>query len=164
MSSEPRFTLTNDELTVMSLFHGVTGINPIACKIVEDVVYILISEEDIYNLLSDPILRREILKFVSGKLSNERVLRALSKIMSENLNKNVFVVVYYPDPIKFLKSFFGLNSTSQISVTEHNDRKYITIYVPPDRKGAVIGRGGVRAKAGRLFCKALFGIERINIR
>ncbi len=164
MSNEARFTLSNDELTIMSLFQGITNINPIACKIIEDYVYILIKEEDVYSIISDPILRKEIMRKTYGKLNKEKILRALSRILSENLNKNIYVVVYNPDPIKFIRSFFGLNSASQISINEADGKKSIVIYVPPNRKGAVIGRGGVRAKAGRLFCKALYGIERINIR
>jgi len=164
MSNEPRFTLTNDELTLMSIFSGLTGVNPITCKIVEGVVYFLISHEDIYAILSDPILRKEIRRNISGKLTNEKVLRELSRLISENLNKTAYVVAYYPDPIRFLRGFFGLNSDSQISLSESGGRKIVTIVVPPNRKGAVIGRGGIRAKAGRIFSRALYGIERINIR
>ncbi len=164
MSSDARFTLTNDELTIMSLFQGITNINPIACKIIDDYVYILIKEEDIYSILSDPILRREIMGRMSGRFNRDKVLRVLSKMLSENLNKNIYVVLYYQDPIKFIRRFFGLNASSEVTINESNGKKYITIYVPPNRKGAVIGRGGVRARAGRLFCKALYGIERINIR
>ncbi len=101
---------------------------------------------------------------ISGKLTNEKILRELSRIISENLNKPAYVVAYYPDPIRFLRSFFGLNSEAQIIMNESSGKKMVTIVVPPNRKGAVIGRGGIRAKAGRLFSKALYNIERINIR
>ncbi|HIQ13789.1 MAG TPA: hypothetical protein EYH44_05360 [Thermoprotei archaeon] len=164
MSNEPRFTLTNDELTLMSVFSGLTGVNPITCKIVDDIVYFLISDEDIYTILSDPIMRREIRKNISGRLTNEKVLKELSRIISENLNKSAYVVAYYPDPIRFLRGFFGLNSDARILMSESAGRKVVTIQVPPNRKGAVIGRGGVRARAGRIFSKALYGIEKINIR
>jgi len=164
MSNEPRFTLTNDELTLMSVFSGLTGVNPITCKIVDDIVYFLISDEDIYTILSDPIMRREIRKNISGRLTNEKVLKELSRIISENLNKSAYVVAYYPDPIRFLRGFFGLNSDARILMSESAGRKVVTIQVPPNRKGAVIGRGGIRARAGRIFSKALYGIEKINIR
>lgn len=164
MSNEPRFTLTNDELTLMSIFSGLTGVNPITCKIVGDTVYFLISDEAIYSILSDPIIRREIRKHISGRLTNEKILKELSKIISENLNKSAYVVAYYPDPIRFLRGFFGLNSDARILMSEARGRKIVTIVVPPNRKGAVIGRGGVRARAGRIFSRALYGIERINIR
>ncbi|HIE36619.1 TPA: hypothetical protein EYP83_00500, partial [Candidatus Geothermarchaeota archaeon] len=147
MSNEPRFTLTNDELTLMSVFSGLTGVNPITCKIVDDIVYFLISDEDIYTILSDPIMRREIRKNISGRLTNEKVLKELSRIISENLNKSAYVVAYYPDPIRFLRGFFGLNSDARILMSESAGRKVVTIQVPPNRKGALIGRGGVRARA-----------------
>ncbi len=164
MSSSYGLSFTNDELALMSLFHGVTGENPLACKIIDDYVYFLISEESLYRMMADPLLRRELRRYLGGRMTRNRVLRALSNLLTESIGTPSYVAVYYEDPIEFLKGFFGLDNSSRIDMKQVNGRLVATIYVPPDRKGIVIGRNGVRAKAGRLFGKALYNIEQINIR
>ncbi len=164
MPNSAGLSFTNDELALMSLFQSITGENPIACKIVDDYIYFIITERSLYKIMSDPVLRTELRRHTGGRFTRNRVLRALSSILSESIGANSYVAVYYEDPAEFLKGFFGLDSTSRIDLKKVNGRLVATLYVSPAKKGIVIGRNGIRAKAGRLFGKALYDIEQINIR
>jgi len=147
MPSSEGLSFTNDELALMSLFHGITGENPLACKIIEDYVYFIISEEALYRIMADPVIRGELRRRVGGRFTRNRVLKAL-----------------YDDPIEFIKTFFGLDSSSRVELRNSGGRTVVNVYVSPEKKGIVIGRNGIRARAGRFFGKALYNIDQINIR
>lgn len=164
MPSSEGLSFTNDELALMSLFHGITGENPLACKIIEDYVYFIISEEALYRIMADPVIRGELRRRVGGRFTRNRVLKALSSILTENIGSPTYVAVYYDDPIEFIKTFFGLDSSSRVELRNSGGRTVVNVYVSPEKKGIVIGRNGIRARAGRFFGKALYNIDQINIR
>ncbi|NIM45431.1 MAG: NusA-like transcription termination signal-binding factor [Nitrososphaeria archaeon] len=148
--------LTADELALISLFESITGVGPVDCILDNDRVTFLIHEKDFPSLL------RMAFTFSSAKKKSiGLVLEELSRIMKRKVD-----IVKFSDNIKrFIINFFSLAKSESVKIISRPDGyKYAIINVNPRRRGAVIGRGGYRAKQGRELTKRYFGLQTIYIR
>jgi predicted RNA-binding protein YlqC (UPF0109 family) len=161
-----KMRLTNDELSLMSLFEGLTDVFPIACKVYDDNVFFVVNKKDFHKLLSSGF--RMLLHKGSGQRNRLRASHILSTLISElsrSVGKRINITFYDGDLESFIRNFFRLSREDVVNIKEGADgSKYVTILVDPGKRGKVIGRGGVKAKVGRELAKAFFNAKSIIIR
>ena len=86
------------------------------------------------------------------------------KSLQNLLKRNIELVEYYDDPIKFLKNM--LNSKLIIEVkmnTRADGTLQAIVLVNPNDKGIVVGRAGRNAEKARLLAKRYFNITSVLI-
>ena len=161
-----KIKLTNDELSLMSLFEGLTDVFPIACKIYEDNVFFVINKKDFHKLLSSGF--RMLLHRGRGNRNRIRPNHIISTLVSElgkTVGKNINITFYDGDLESFVRNFFRLSKDDVVVIKETGDgSKFVTIMVDPGKRGKVIGRGGSKAKVGREFARAFFDVKGIVIK
>ena len=166
MSNNQPLKLTGDELLLMNIFEGITDVSPLTCRLVNDMVFFIIHEREVYRMLINKPLVSDVQRYLkTRKYTPSRFVSGLARLLSENLGKKVYVVIYNDSLIDFIRNFFGLNRSDSINVVNKEDGStYIYITVSPDRRGMVIGKNGVRAKVGREFARAFFNVSNILIK
>ncbi len=161
-----KMKLTNDELSLMSLFEGLTDVFPIACRIYEDNVFFIVNKKDFHKLLASGF--RIMLNRTSGRRNRLRPNHIISTIVSElgkTVGKNINITFYDGNLESFIRNFFRLSREDTVIIKESSDgSKFVTIIVDPGKRGKVIGRGGSKAKVGREFAKAFFNVKTIIIK
>jgi N utilization substance protein A len=138
--------LTTDQMRLMSLFQSVTGATARDC--VED------EKKD-----------RVIFVVNEGKMGLA-IGKGGSHIKNlQNLVKrNVELVEYSDDPIKFLKNILNSKLVSDVKVNTRADGSLQAIVtVDPKKKGIVVGREGRNAEKARLLAKRYFEISSVLI-
>lgn len=138
--------LSTDQMRLMSLFQNVTGVTARDC--VEDekqnrVIFVMNSDK---------------MGVAIGKGgSNIKSLQAIVK-------KNVELVEFDEDPIKFLKNILNPKLVSEVKLNKRPDGSLQAIViVDPAKKGIVVGREGRNAEKARLLAKRYFNISRVLI-
>ena len=164
-SNQP-IKLSSDELLLMNIFEGITSVSPITCRMIEDIIFYIVHERDVYKMFINKPLVNDVSRYLKyNKYTPTKFVSALAKLLSDNLKKKVYIVIYNDDLISFIKNFFGLSREDSIRIMKRSDGSTIVyINVPPDKRGVVIGRGGLRAKIGRELAKAFFNVSNILIR
>jgi N utilization substance protein A len=138
--------LTTDQMRLMSLFQSVTGATARDC--VED------EKKD-----------RVIFVVNEGKMGLA-IGKGGSHIKNlQNLVKrNVELVEYSEDAIKFLKNILNSKLVSDVKVNTRADGSLQAIVtVDPKKKGIVVGREGRNAEKARLLAKRYFEISSVLI-
>lgn len=138
--------LTTDQMRLMSLFQSVTGATARDC--VED------EKKD-----------RVIFVVNEGKMGLA-IGKGGSHIKNlQNLVKrNVELVEYSEDAIKFLKNILNSKLISDVKVNTRADGSLQAIVtVDPKKKGIVVGREGRNAEKARLLAKRYFEISSVLI-
>jgi len=138
--------LTTDQMRLMSLFQSVTGATARDC--VED------EKKD-----------RVIFVVNEGKMGLA-IGKGGSHIKNlQNLVKrNVELVEYSEDAIKFLKNILNSKLVSDVKVNTRADGSLQAIVtVDPRKKGIVVGREGRNAEKARLLAKRYFEISSVLI-
>ncbi|MEM0057083.1 MAG: hypothetical protein QXH96_01220 [Candidatus Geothermarchaeota archaeon] len=158
--------LTNEELTLMNLFEGLTEVVPIVCKVYDEAVFYLVDKKDIPKLVTavlESLVKKRSLN-VSLK-SKKTVISILAKELSKFVRKKIYIIFYENELEKFVRNFFNLLSTDSIQIKEgKNGTRTVLITVNPTRKGAVIGKGGLKIKAGKDIMGTLFNVEAIIVK
>jgi|Deesub1362A_J573_1020465.scaffolds.fasta_scaffold00001_7 predicted RNA-binding protein YlqC (UPF0109 family) len=161
-----KMKLTNDELSLMSLFEGLTDVFPIACKIYEDNVFFIVNKKDFHKLLASGF--RMLLHKPGGRRNKLRPNHIISTLVSElgkTVGKNINITFYDGNLESFVRNFFRLSREDTVIIRESGDgSKIVTIIVDPGKRGKVIGRGGSKAKVGREFARAFFNVKTIIIK
>ena len=138
--------LSTDQMRLMSLFQNVTGATARDC-------------------VEDEKQNRVIFVMNSGKMGlsigkggpNIKSLQALVK-------KNVELVEFDEDPIKFLKNILNPKLVSEVKLNKRPDGSLQAIViVESKKKGIVVGREGRNAEKARLLAKRYFGIKSVLI-
>ncbi|KAG2474557.1 MAG: putative transcription termination protein NusA [Nitrosopumilales archaeon] len=138
--------LTTDQMRLLSLFQNVTRATARDC-------------------VEDEKQNRIIFVVDAGKMglaigkggSHIKTLQNLVK-------KNVELVEFNEDPIKFLKNILNPKLVSEIKLNERPDgSKQAIVIVDPSKKGIVVGREGRNAEKARLLAKRYFGITSVLI-
>ena len=88
------------------------------------------------------------------------------KSLQNIIKRNVELVEYFDDPIKFLKNILnnGKNYVNEVKLdTKPDGSSQATIIVEHGKKGLVVGREGRNAEKARLFAKRYFDISSVLI-
>jgi len=138
--------LTTDQMRLISLFQNVTKVTAHDC-------------------LDDEKQDRIIFVVNTGKMGlaigkGGSNIKSLQNI----LKRNVELVEYFDDPIKFLKNILNPKFVNEIKLDVKPDgSSQATIIVDHGKKGLVVGREGRNAERARLFAKKYFDISSVLI-
>ena len=138
--------LTMDQMRKISLFQNITKVTPRDC-------------------LDDEKQDRLIFVVNEGKMGlaigkNGSNIKSLQNL----LKRNIELVEYYDDPIKFLKNLLNAKLINEIKINTRADGSpQAIVLVNPNNKGLVVGRAGRNAEKARLLAKRYFGIPSVLI-
>ena len=133
-------------MRLMSLFQKVTGATARDC-------------------VEDEKLNRVIFVVNEGKMGlaigkGGSHLKNLQNIVK----RNVEIVEYSDDPIKFLKNILNSKLITEVKMNKRDDGTLQAIVtVDPKKKGIVVGREGRNAEKARLLAKRYFEISSVLI-
>ena len=86
------------------------------------------------------------------------------KSLQNILKRNVELLEYSDDPIKFLKNILNPKLINEVKLdTKPDGSSQATIIVDQGNKGLVVGREGRNAEKARLFAKRYFDISSVQI-
>jgi len=86
------------------------------------------------------------------------------KSLQNILKRNVELVEYFDDPIKFLKNILNPKFVNEVKLdTKPDGSSQAIIIVDHGKKGLVVGREGRNAEKARLFAKRYFDISSVLI-
>ena len=138
--------LTTDQMRLMSLFQNVTKATARDC--VEDE-----TQDKIIFVVQDGKMGLAIGKGGSNIKSLKNIIK-----------RNVELIEYFDDPIKFLKNILNPKLVNEVKLDTKSDwSSYATLIVDHGKKGLVVGREGRNAEKARLFAKRYFNISNVLI-
>ena len=79
------------------------------------------------------------------------------------LNRPVDIVEHSPQPEKFVSNIFHRFKINRAEITERGDRRVCIIWVRPQDKGMVIGKGGRNLKLARELAKRHHDLDDVII-
>ena len=86
------------------------------------------------------------------------------KNLQNILKRNVELVEYGEEPIKFLKNILNPKLINDVHLNDRSDgSKQAIVMVDPSKKGLVVGREGRNAEKARLLLKRYFNITNLLI-
>ena len=138
--------LSTDQMRLMSLFQKITKVTPRDC-------------------LDDEKQDRLIFVVNEGKMGlaigkNGSNIKSLQNL----LKRNIELVEYYDDPIKFLKNLLNAKLINEVKINTRPDGSpQAIVLVNPNNKGLVVGRAGRNAEKARLLAKRYFDIPSVLI-
>ena len=138
--------LSTDQMRLISLFQNVTKATARDC-------------------LDDEKQDRIIFVVNEGKMGlaigkGGSTIKSLQNI----LKRDVELVEYFDDPIKFLKNILNPKFVNEVKLdTKPDGSSQATIIVDHGKKGLVVGRDGRNAEKARLFAKRYFNISSVLI-
>ena len=138
--------LTTDQMRLLSLFQNVTRATARDCV-----------EDEKQNRIIFIVNAGKMGLAIGKGGSHIKTLQNLIK-------KNVELVEFNEDPIKFLKNILNPKLVSEIKLNERPDgSQQAIVIVDPNKKGIVVGREGRNAEKARLLAKRYFGITSVLI-
>ena len=138
--------LTMHEMRMISLFQKITKVTPRDC-------------------LDDEKQDRLIFVVNEGKMGlsigkNGSNIKSLQNL----LKRNIELVEYFDDPIKFLENVLNPKLINEVKMGSRPDgSKQAIVLVNPSDKGLVVGRAGRNAEKARLLAKRYFDISSVMI-
>ena len=138
--------LTTDQMRLISLFQNVTKVTAHDC-------------------IDDEKQDRIIFVVNTGKMGLA-IGKGGSNIKSLHniLKRNVELVEYFDDPVKFLKNMLNPKLVNDVRLDKKQDGSlHAVVIVDPVKKGIVVGREGRHAEKARLFAKRYFDISSVLI-
>jgi N utilization substance protein A len=138
--------LSTDQMRLISLFQNVTKATARDC-------------------LDDEKQNRIIFVVNEGKMGlaigkGGSTIKSLQNI----LKRDVELVEYFDDPIKFLKNILNPKFVNEVKLdTKPDGSSQAIIIVDHGKKGLVVGRDGCNAEKARLFAKRYFDISSVLI-
>ena len=86
------------------------------------------------------------------------------KSLHNILKRNVELVEYFDDPVKFLKNMLNPKLVNDVRLDKKQDGSlHAVVIVDPVKKGVVVGRDGRNAEKARLLAKRYFDISSVMI-
>ena len=138
--------LTMDQMRKISLFQKITKVTPRDC----------IDDEKQDRLIF--VVNEGKMGLAIGK--NGSNIKSLQNL----LKRNIELVEYYDDPIKFLKNLLNAKLINEIKINTRADGSpQAIVLVNPNNKGLVVGRAGRNAEKARLLAKRYFDIPSVVI-
>jgi len=138
--------LSTDQMRLISLFQNVTKATARDC-------------------LDDEKQNRIIFVVNEGKMGlaigkGGSTIKSLQNI----LKRDVELVEYFDDPIKFLKNILSPKFVNEVKLdTKPDGSSQAIVIVDHGKKGLVVGREGRNAEKARLFAKRYFNISSVLI-
>ena len=138
--------LTMDQLRLISLFQKITKVTPRDC-------------------IDDVKQNRLIFVVNEGKMGlaigrNGSNIKSLQNL----LKRNIELVEYFDEPIKFLKNMLNAKLINEIKMdTKADGSSQAIVFVNPSNKGLVVGSAGRNAEKARLLAKRYFDIPSVLI-
>jgi len=142
----PEFRLGSEELSMLSMFHGMT-------------------EATAKDCILDEKLNRVIFLVAKGQMGLAIGKEGASvKKIERAVRKPVEVVEWSDDISEFVKNAVGARYVQEVRVSELLDgRKGIVVVVDPKKKGAALGMGGRNAEKVRMLAKRYFDVTNVQI-
>ena len=138
--------LTTDQMRLISLFQNVTKATARDCMDDE-------KQDKIIFVVSEGKMGLAIGKGGSNIKNLQNILK-----------RNVELIEYFSDPIKFLKNILNPKFVNEVKLdTKPDGSSQATIIVDHGKKGLVVGREGRNAEKARLFAKRYFNISSVLI-
>ena len=138
--------LTTDQMRLMSLFQNVTKATARDCL-----------EDEIQNKIIFVVNEGNMGLAIGKGGSNIKSLQNIIK-------RNVELVEYFDDSIKFLKNILNPKFVNEVKLdTKPDGSSQATVIVDHGKKGLVVGRAGCNAEKARLFAKRYFNISSVLI-
>ena len=138
--------LSTDQMRLMSLFQNVTKATARDC--VEDE-----TQDKIIFVVQEGKMGLAIGKGGSNIKSLKNIIK-----------RNVELIEYFDDPIKFLKNILNPKLVNEVKLdTKPDGSSQATVIVDHGKKGLVVGREGRNAEKARLLLKRYFNITNILI-
>jgi N utilization substance protein A len=138
--------LTTDQIRLISLFQNVTKTTARDCLDDE-------KRDKIVFVVNEGKMGLAIGKGGSNIKSLQNILK-----------RNVELIEYFDDPIKFLKNILNPKLINEVKLDTKQDGSLLaTIIVDQGKKGLVVGREGRNAEKARLFAKRYFDISSVQI-
>ncbi|MEK0382338.1 MAG: NusA-like transcription termination signal-binding factor [Nitrosopumilus sp.] len=138
--------LSTDQMRLMSLFQNVTGATARDC----------IEDEKQNRIIF--VVNEGKMGLAIGKGGSH--IKNLQNIVK----RNVEIVEYFDDPIKFLKNILNSKLVTEVKMNKRDDGTLQAIViVDPRKKGIVVGREGRNAEKARLLAKRYFEISSVLI-
>jgi transcription termination/antitermination protein NusA len=142
----PEIKLTSDQLSLMSMFQGMTGATARDCVIDDKrgrVIFVIAQGQMGLAIGKDGASVKKI----------ERVVR-----------RPVEVVEWSDDVEGLVRNALGAKNVQEVRVSDRLDgTKGVVVVVDSRRKGAVLGLGGKNAEKVRLLAKRYFDVGNIQI-
>jgi transcription termination/antitermination protein NusA len=142
----PEIKLTQDQLSLMSMFQGMTGATARDCVV-------------------DEKLGRVIFVVAQGQMGLAIGKEGASVKKIERAVRRPVEVVEWADDIEGLvKNALGARYVQEVRVSDRLDgTKGVVVIVDSRKKGAVLGLGGKNAEKVRLLAKRYFDISNLQI-
>ena len=138
--------LTTDQIRLISLFQNVTKTTARDCLDDE-------KQDKIIFVVNEGKMGLAIGKGGSNIKSLQNILK-----------RNVELVEYFDDPIKFLKNVLNPKLINEVKLdTKQDGSSQAIVIVDQGKKGLVVGREGRNAEKARLFAKRYFDISSVQI-
>ena len=135
-----------DQMRKISLFQNITKVTPRDC----------IDDEKQDRLIF--VVNEGKMGLAIGK--NGSNIKSLQNL----LKRNIELVEYYNDPIKFLKNLLNTKLVNEVKISTRADGSpQAIVLVNPNNKGLVVGRAGRNAEKARLLAKRYFDIPSVVI-
>ena len=138
--------LTMDQLRLISLFQKITKVTPRDC-------------------IDDVKQNRLIFVVNEGKMGLAKGRNGSNiKSLQNLLKRNIELVEYFDEPIKFLKNMLNAKLINEIKMdTKADGSSQAIVFVNPSNKGLVVGSAGRNAEKARLLAKRYFDIPSVLI-
>jgi N utilization substance protein A len=142
----PEIKLTSEELSLISMFHGMTGATARDCVL-------------------DEKLNRLIFVVAKGQMGLAIGKDGASVKKIERSVRRPVEVVEWADGIEELvRNALGAKYVQRVELNDRVDgTKGVVVYVDPRKKGAVLGLGGKNAEKVRMLAKRYFDITNLQI-
>ena len=138
--------LSTDQIRLISLFQNVTKATARDC----------LDDEKQDRIIF--VVNQGMMGLAIGKGGSN--IKSLQNI----LKRNVELVEYFDDPIKFLKNILNPKFVNEVKLdTKPDGSSQAIIIVDHGKKGLVVGRAGCNAEKARLFAKKYFNISSVLI-
>ena len=138
--------LTTDQLRLISLFQNVTKTTARDCL-----------DDEKHNKIIFVVNEGKMGLAIGKGGSN---IKSLQNV----LKRNVELIEYFADPVKFLKNIFNPKLVNEVKLdTKPDGSSHATVIVDQGKKGLVVGREGRNAEKARLFAKRYFDISNVQI-
>ncbi|MCK4614255.1 MAG: NusA-like transcription termination signal-binding factor [Thermoplasmata archaeon] len=133
--------LTNEDLSYIAAFEGMTRIQVKDCVILEDRIIFVV---------------KDLRKALGKDSSNVRRLK-------EAIGKNVDVIGYSSKPEKFVKNIFHNYRVKEVNIEDMNGTPTAVVKIEPGDKGRAIGKNRKNLNVAEEILSRHFSIEKIFI-
>ncbi len=135
--------LTSETIRYLTLFEGLTGASVKDCMIQDDKVIFVVKKGDMGIAIG------------KGGMNVEK--------MRELIGKKIEVIEHSDDPVEFIRNLFKPIKIN-VKLLEVKGKKIAQIYVNPQYKGLLIGKGGKNINKAKELARRHHEIEDIIIK